>query len=157
VPSACEIIHLPLDLTSFSSIASAASTFLASESRLDILINNAGIMASPYSATKEGYEIQFGTNHMGHALLTKLLLPVLLDTAKQPGADVRVVTLSSVGHALTPPGGIIFDQAALEAQNTWLRLQQARQHPVHARAGRALPIADLRRAAPGRHSDRPVQ
>jgi NAD(P)-dependent dehydrogenase (short-subunit alcohol dehydrogenase family) len=121
VPSACEIIHLPLDLTSFSSIASAASTFLASESRLDILINNAGIMASPYSATKEGYEIQFGTNHMGHALLTKLLLPVLLETAKQPGADVRIVTLSSVGHALTPPGGIIFDQAALEAQNTWRR------------------------------------
>jgi NAD(P)-dependent dehydrogenase (short-subunit alcohol dehydrogenase family) len=121
VPSACEIVHLPLDLTSFSSIASAASTFLATETRLDMLINNAGIMASPYSTTKEGYEIQFGTNHMGHALLTKLLLPAMLETAKQPGADVRIVTLSSMGHQITPTGGIIFDQPALEQQNTWRR------------------------------------
>lgn len=86
-----------------------------------MLINNAGIMAPPYSTTKEGYEIQFGTNHMGHALLTKLLLPVMLETAKQPGADVRIVTLSSMGHHLTPSEGIIFDQAALEKQNTWRR------------------------------------
>jgi NAD(P)-dependent dehydrogenase (short-subunit alcohol dehydrogenase family) len=121
VPTACEIIHLPLDLTSFSSIAEAATTFKARETRLDILINNAGIMASPYSTTKEGYEIQFGTNHMGHALLTKLLLPVLLETAKQPGADVRIITLSSMGHHIPPTGGIIFDQAALEQQNTWRR------------------------------------
>jgi NAD(P)-dependent dehydrogenase (short-subunit alcohol dehydrogenase family) len=87
IPTACEIIHLPLDLSSFSSIASAADTFKARETRLDLLINNAGIMASPYSLTKEGYEIQFGTNHMGHALLTKLLLPVLLDTAKRRRQD----------------------------------------------------------------------
>ncbi|OAK98249.1 oxidoreductase-like protein [Phaeosphaeriaceae sp. SRC1lsM3a] len=121
VPSSCEIIHLPLDLTSFSSIASAASTFTAAESRLDILINNAGIMAGPYALTKEGYESQLGTNHMGHALLTKLLLPTLLETAKQPGADVRVVTLSSMGHHMTVPGGIMFDQAALEQYSTWKR------------------------------------
>jgi NAD(P)-dependent dehydrogenase (short-subunit alcohol dehydrogenase family) len=121
IPNACEIIHLPLDLTSFSSIASAADTFKARETRLDLLINNAGIMASPYSTTKEGYEIQFGTNHMGHALLTKLLLPVMLETAKQPSADVRLVTLSSMGHHITPLEGIIFDQAALEKQNTWRR------------------------------------
>ncbi|CAO2650997.1 Nn.00g092940.m01.CDS01 [Neocucurbitaria sp. VM-36] len=121
VPNACEIIHLPLDLTSFSSIAEAAATFQARESRLDILINNAGIMACPYDTTKEGYENQFGTNHMGHALLTKLLLPTLLDTAKQPGADVRVISLSSMGHHLAGPGGINFDQRALEQQNTWRR------------------------------------
>lgn len=120
VPTACEIIHLPLDLSSFSSIAAAADTFRARETRLDILINNAGIMASPYSLTKEGYEIQFGTNHMGHALLIKLLLPTMLATARQ-GADVRIVTLSSMGHHLAAPGGIIFDQAALEKQNTWRR------------------------------------
>jgi NAD(P)-dependent dehydrogenase (short-subunit alcohol dehydrogenase family) len=121
VPNACEIIHLPLDLTSFSSIASAADTFKSRESRLDILINNAGIMASPYSTTKEGYEIQLGTNHMGHALLTKLLLPTLLETSKQPGADVRIVTLSSMGHHLTPPSGIEFNQSALENIGTWRR------------------------------------
>jgi NAD(P)-dependent dehydrogenase (short-subunit alcohol dehydrogenase family) len=121
VPNACEIIHLPLDLTSFSSIASAADTFKSHETRLDVLINNAGIMASPYSTTKEGYEIQFGTNHMGHALLIKLLLPILLETAKQPNADVRIVTLSSMGHHLSPSEGISFDQPGLENINTWRR------------------------------------
>jgi len=121
VPSACEIIHLPLDLTCFSSIAEAAATFKARESRLDTLVNNAGIMACPYSTTKEGYEIQFGTNHVGHALLTKLLLPTMLETAKQPGADVRIINVSSMGHRLAISKGIEFDQAALEQQPTWRR------------------------------------
>lgn len=78
-------------------------------------------MACPYSTTKEGYEIQLGTNHMGHALLTKLLLPTLLEAAKQPGSDVRVVTLSSMGHHLAVSKGIEFDQPALEQESTWRR------------------------------------
>ncbi|KZM28300.1 oxidoreductase [Ascochyta rabiei] len=126
VPNACEIVHLPLDLTSFASIAEAAATFHRAETRLDILINNAGIMACPYSTTKEGYEIQFGTNHMGHALLTKLLLPTLLRTAEMPGGDVRIVTLSSAGHAIGVPGGLILDQQALEQQGTWKRYGQSK-------------------------------
>ncbi|KAF9698065.1 hypothetical protein EKO04_003909 [Ascochyta lentis] len=126
VPNACEIIHLPLDLTSFSSIAEAAATFQRAETRLDILINNAGIMACPYSTTKEGYEIQFGTNHMGHALLTKLLLPTLLKTAELPGGDARIVTLSSAGHAIGVPGGLVLDQQALEQQSTWKRYGQSK-------------------------------
>jgi NAD(P)-dependent dehydrogenase (short-subunit alcohol dehydrogenase family) len=85
------------------------------------LINNAGVMATPYSCTKEGYEIQFGTNYMGHALLTKLLIPTLLETAKQPGADVRIVNVSSMGHRLALSEGIVFDQAALEQTATWRR------------------------------------
>lgn len=117
IPNA-EIEHLQLDLTSFESIAEAAKAFKSKEKRLDILINNAGIMAVPYSTTKEGYEIQFGTNHVGHALLTKLLMPVLLETAKQPGADVRIVNVSSMGHLMAPSGGIIFDQQALESYMT---------------------------------------
>lgn len=121
VPNACEIVHLPLDLTSFASIAEAADTFKAKEKRLDILINNAGVMATPYSTTKEGYENQFGTNHMGHALLTKLLLPTLLETAKQPGADVRIINVSSMGHYAAVPEGILFDQRALEQRSTWRR------------------------------------
>ncbi|KAF1851930.1 retinol dehydrogenase 12 [Cucurbitaria berberidis CBS 394.84] len=121
VPNACEIVHLPLDLSSFSSVAEAAATFKARESRLDILINNAGIMACPYDTTKEGYEIQLGTNHMGHALLTRLLLPTMLDTAKHPGADVRIITLSSTGHYITVPGGMSFDQQGLEQEKTWRR------------------------------------
>lgn len=82
-------------------------------------------MASPYSTTKEGYEIQFGTNHMGHALLTKLLLPTLLDTASTHG-DARVVTLTSAGHAISVPGGLIFDQPKLEQQGTWKRYGQSK-------------------------------
>jgi NAD(P)-dependent dehydrogenase (short-subunit alcohol dehydrogenase family) len=126
VPNACDIIHLPLDLTSFSSIAEAAATFQRSESRLDILINNAGIMACPYSTTKEGYEIQFGTNHMGHALFTRLLLPTLLKTAETPDGDARIVTLSSAGHAIGVPNGLVLDQQALEQQGTWKRYGQSK-------------------------------
>jgi NAD(P)-dependent dehydrogenase (short-subunit alcohol dehydrogenase family) len=83
-------------------------------------------MAMPYSLTKEGYEIQFGTNHIGHALLTKLLLPTLLKTAEQPGSDVRIVNLTSMGHYLAPPQGIIWDQAALEKIRTWARYGQSK-------------------------------
>ncbi|RAK95161.1 oxidoreductase, short-chain dehydrogenase/reductase family [Aspergillus ibericus CBS 121593] len=99
---------LELDLTSFDSIKRAAQEFAGSSQRLDILMLNAGIMASPPGLTQDGYEIQFGTNHMGHALLTKLLLPILEQTAHANG-DARVVSLSSDGHSLAPPGGFQFD------------------------------------------------
>lgn len=123
LPSDCKtpITYLPLDLTDFASIESAAKTFNSKSDRLDILMNNAGVMALPYSKTKQDYEIQFGTNHMGHALLTKLLLPTMLKTAEQPGSDVRIVNLSSMGHQMAPSGGIVFDQKALEAKSTWSR------------------------------------
>jgi retinol dehydrogenase-12 len=98
-----------MDLASLSSVQSAASQFLASSYRLDVLINNAGIMAVPDAVTEDGYEIQFGTNHLGHALLTKLLLPSLTATSKLPATDVRIVTLSSSAHGVsTPNGGIQF-------------------------------------------------
>lgn len=120
------IEFLSLDLTSFASIASAAQTFNAAEKRLDLLINNAGIMATPYSLTKEGYEIQFGTNHIGHALFTKLLMPVLLATAEEPNSDVRIINVSSMGHYMAPSGGIIWDQAALESYTTARRYGQSK-------------------------------
>lgn len=120
IPSSCEIRHLSLDLTSFASVSNAASTFLSQEPRLDILINNAGVLALPYTTTREGHEVQFGTNHMGHALLTKLLLPVMLKTA-EGGEDVRMVNVASIGHYLTPSGGIMFDHKELENQHTWRR------------------------------------
>lgn len=101
-PNHAPISFLELDLSSFESVKQAASTFNAASDRLDILINNAGIMATPPGTTKDGYEVQFGTNHMGHALLTKLLLPKLQQTAtKIPGSDVRVVILASDGYKLS--------------------------------------------------------
>ena len=125
VPNA-NITFLQLDLTDFNSISKAASDFKAKETRLDVLLNNAGIMATPYSTTAQGYEIQFGTNHMGHALLTKLLLPTLSATAKA-GHDVRVVNLSSEGYRMAPPKlGILFDQPVAETYNTWTRYGSAK-------------------------------
>jgi retinol dehydrogenase-12 len=101
---------LELDLSSFASIKTAAKHFLASASRLDILMLNAGTFGGPPSLTEDGYELRFGTNHMGHALLAKLLTPLLLESvAGGPKADVRVICLSSAGHARAPSGGIVFD------------------------------------------------
>lgn len=124
-----------MDLTSFESIKQAADEFTSRSKRLDILLNNAGIMAVPYSTTKENYEIQFGTNHMGHALLTKLLLPTLLRTAEESGSDVRIVNLSSDGHRFSALcKGIIFDQVKAESYSTWTRYGSAKlANILHAR------------------------
>ncbi len=119
-PSA-NVTFLPLDLASFDSISSAAKEFTAKSERLDVLLNNAGVMALPPSTTKEGYEIQFGTNHVGHALLTKLLLPTMLSTAQQPGSDVRIVNLTSEGHKFAPSSGLKLDKADLDKEGTWAR------------------------------------
>ncbi|KAE9376228.1 NAD(P)-binding protein [Stipitochalara longipes BDJ] len=116
VPGA-NITFLQLDLTSFASITEAVKVVNSSVKRLDILMNNAGIMMTPPSTTKDGYEIQFGTNHMGHALLTKLLLPKLLSTSKEPDADVRIITLSSIGHEWAPKGGLQLDNAHSEQKS----------------------------------------
>ncbi|KAK4233432.1 hypothetical protein C8A03DRAFT_19500 [Achaetomium macrosporum] len=107
VPNA-PIRVLELDLASFASVKQAAATVLTNSNRLDILMLNAGIMAVPPGTTADGYEIQFGTNHMGHALLTKLLLPLLTQTAAGADADVRVVSLSSDGHKFASKPGIDF-------------------------------------------------
>ncbi|RRR85385.1 oxidoreductase [Streptomyces sp. RP5T] len=82
-----------LDLADLASVREFASAY--PYGRLDLLVNNAGVMALPYGTTADGFETQFGTNHLGHFALTGLLLPTLLAT---PGA--RVVTVSSPAHAL---------------------------------------------------------
>ncbi|OAL42726.1 retinol dehydrogenase [Pyrenochaeta sp. DS3sAY3a] len=104
-PESAKITFLQLDLASLQSVKQAATSFLAQSSQLHLLINNAGIMATPPGTTKDGYEEQFGTNHMGHALLTQLLLPTLKDTATAtaPPQDVRIITLSSLSEAWAPP------------------------------------------------------
>lgn len=104
------ISYLGVDLSSFQSIKAAIAKFCAAEDRLDIAVLNAGIMRVQSGTTAEGYEIAFGINYLGHALLIKLLMPTLLRTAELPGADVRVVAVSSEGHNLAPKGGILFDK-----------------------------------------------
>jgi NAD(P)-dependent dehydrogenase (short-subunit alcohol dehydrogenase family) len=79
-------------------------------------------MSLPPGETDLGHEIQLGTNHTGHFLLTTLLLPTLLRTAEEePGADVRVVSLSSIGHNLAPSFETILDQEKLKRCNTHAR------------------------------------
>lgn len=84
-----------LDLTSLASIHAAAEQLKSTRKSIDLLINNAGVMFTPKSTTKDGFELQFGTNHLGHFAFTGLLLERVLAT---PGS--RVVTVSSTGHRI---------------------------------------------------------
>ncbi|XP_070577918.1 retinol dehydrogenase 11-like [Ptychodera flava] len=88
------VIVKKLDLASLASVREFAADINKEESRLDILLNNAGVMWCPYMKTKDGFEMQFGVNHLGHFLLTNLLLDLL-----KKSAPSRIVTVSSMGHA----------------------------------------------------------
>ena len=100
-----EVTVAELDLGSLDSIRSAAESLRAL--RIDLLINNAGVMTPPRSTTADGFELQFGTNHLGHFALTGLLLDTLVDV---PGS--RIVTVSSNGHKMG--GAIHFDDLQWE-------------------------------------------
>jgi NAD(P)-dependent dehydrogenase (short-subunit alcohol dehydrogenase family) len=90
-----EISARPLDLTDLASVQHFADSVLNDFRELDVLINNAGIMMCPLSRTVDGFEIQIGTNHLGHFALTGHLLPLLMQTRGS-----RVVVVSSFGHKL---------------------------------------------------------
>ncbi|KAG8762477.1 hypothetical protein FRC15_008481, partial [Serendipita sp. 397] len=93
---------IPIDLSDLHSVRKAAKAFLSKESKLDVLMNNAGVMLTPTKElTKDGYDFQFGVNFIAHFHLTSLLLPALL-AAPAP----RVVNVSSNGHRWTAGTGI---------------------------------------------------
>jgi NAD(P)-dependent dehydrogenase (short-subunit alcohol dehydrogenase family) len=96
-----------LNLTSLESVRAAADQLKSNYDAIDLLINNAGVMMTPKSTTKDGFELQFGTNHLGHFALTGLLLDRVLAA---PGS--RIVTVSSVGHRFVR--GIRFDDLQWE-------------------------------------------
>lgn len=100
VPDA-QIEVMQLDLADLDSIRAFTTLFLQEHPSLDLLINNAGVMACEQGATKDGFEMQFGTNHLGHFLLTNRLRPAL-DVAAEAGRNPRVVTLSSRAHHTAP-------------------------------------------------------
>jgi NAD(P)-dependent dehydrogenase (short-subunit alcohol dehydrogenase family) len=101
-----DVSVLELDLADLDQVTVAAASFAAGHDRLDLLINNAGLMAIPEQRTVQGYEMQFGVNHLAHFALTGRLLDRLLAT---PGS--RVVSISSQGHR---PGRIAFDDLRFE-------------------------------------------
>ena len=115
-----EVIPLPMDLGDFASVRRFVAEMLENESQIDLLINNAGIMACPEARIEGGWESQFGVNHLGHFVLTKGLLPALL-AADSP----RVVCLSSIGHRR---GGVNFEDINFEKTpyEKWTAYAQAK-------------------------------
>jgi NAD(P)-dependent dehydrogenase (short-subunit alcohol dehydrogenase family) len=109
-----------LELGSLAGIRAFAARFLARHPRLDILVNNAGVMACPFAQTADGFEMQFGTNHLGHFLMTCLIAPALVK-----GAPSRVVSLSSRGHRNSP---VVFDDIHFERRlyDKWLSYGQSK-------------------------------
>ncbi|KAK7849648.1 short-chain dehydrogenase tic 32 [Quercus suber] len=101
---------LKLDLSSMKSVRAFVDDFNALNVPLNILINNAGVMFCPFQLSKDGIEMQFATNHIGHFLLTNLLLEKMKNTARSTGIEGRVVNLSSIAHNYTYEHGIRFDQ-----------------------------------------------
>ncbi len=109
-----------LELGSLASVRAFAERVLAKHPRLDLLINNAGVMACPQAQTSDGFELQFGSNHLGHFLMTCLLVPAL-----RRGTAPRVVSLSSRGHHMSP---VVFEDIAFEQRpyDKWQSYGQAK-------------------------------
>ena len=105
VPDA-DLRFMPLDLSDLSTVHEFADRFQSEHERLDLLINNAGVMVPPYSKTKDGFELQIGTNHLGHFALTGRLMGLLLTTPES-----RVVSVSSNAHKM---GKVRFDDLHYE-------------------------------------------
>lgn len=103
-PGTGSVLLMELDLADLRSVRRFADRFKSLERPLHVLINNAGVMACPHGLTAQGFEMQFGTNHLAHFLLVELLRPEL---ARQ--RDSRVIIVSSQAHGWAPPGGVPFD------------------------------------------------
>ncbi|CAJ2629991.1 unnamed protein product [Trifolium pratense] len=109
IPSA-KIDVMELDLSSLESVKKFASEFKSSDLPLNILINNAGVMACPFTLSKDNIELQFATNHLGHFLLTNLLLDTMKKTARESKNEGRIVNVSSGAHQFAYSEGIRFDK-----------------------------------------------
>jgi NAD(P)-dependent dehydrogenase (short-subunit alcohol dehydrogenase family) len=104
--STADLEVMEIDLSRLDSVRNFAKTFLSKYDRLDVLINNAGVMMPPYTKTDDGFELQFAANYLGHFLLTGLLIDTILKTP-----DSRIVSLSSIAHK---NGKINFDDLQSE-------------------------------------------
>ena len=115
-----DISIVVLDLGSLAKVEAAATECLQRFDRLDILMNNAGVMACPLAQTEDGLELQFGSNHIGHFYFTKCLMPLLL-----AGGPSRVVSLTSMAHRMSP---VVFDdiQYAKRAYDKWQAYGQSK-------------------------------
>ncbi len=142
----CSLEVLHLDLADLVSVRNAAEATLAAHARLDLLVNNAGVMGTPYRLTADGFELQMATNHLGHFALTGLLLDRIVTTERS-----RVVTVSSHMHRIgrLRRGGV----AGVGARNTWLSYGDSKLANLlfTAGLGRRLDAAGLRTLAVAAH------
>ncbi len=118
-----------VDLADLASIRSFAARFLDSGQPIDVLINNAGVMACPFEHTADGFEMQFGTNHLGHFELTRLLEPAVL-----AGNEPRIVNLSSAAHSISD---VDLDDPNFERTDydAWISYGRSKSaNALHARA-----------------------
>ena len=109
-----EVENMKLDLNSLSSIREFSNNLLDHYENIDGLVNNAGIMMNPYQLTEDGFESQFGINHLGHFALTGLLMPALLSTP-----NARIVNVSSGAHSM---GTMDFDNLMFEGGKNYTRV-----------------------------------
>jgi NAD(P)-dependent dehydrogenase (short-subunit alcohol dehydrogenase family) len=127
---------LVMVLMGMESVIAAAKEVLSKEAKLHGLINSAGIMATPFEMTADGYESQIQTNYLSHWVLTYHLLPLLRKTAATSAkGDVRIVNVSSMGHKQAPSGGINFADINLKEKFTFSRYAQSKlANVLHAKA-----------------------
>lgn len=124
------LAFLQLDLGDLTGIKASAEDFLRKEKRLDVLWLNAGIMNPPTgTVSTQGYEVQLGTNVLGHFLFTKFMMPILTSTAKNaPTGSVRVIFVSSSAHHYAPEnGGINWDDINFRnGGSSWTKYGQSK-------------------------------
>ncbi|KAG7615595.1 Short-chain dehydrogenase/reductase SDR [Arabidopsis thaliana x Arabidopsis arenosa] len=120
IPQA-KIDVMKLDLSSMASVRSFASEYQSLDLPLNLLINNAGIMACPFLLSSDNIELQFATNHLGHFLLTNLLLERMKKTASESNREGRIVIVSSEGHRFAYREGVQFDKINDEASYNTLQ------------------------------------
>ncbi|KAH7120159.1 hypothetical protein B0J13DRAFT_486311 [Dactylonectria estremocensis] len=121
------LTFVDLDMTSLASVRAAMRRF--THHRLDVLMCNAGIMAHPPAVTKDGFELQFGVNHLAHAVIIDSLLPTLQKTADLVDSDVRVICLTLEGYKGHPMGGFLYDRLRTPMDmffGSWLRYGQSK-------------------------------
>lgn len=117
--SKTEMVWMRCDHTDLASVRGVAETISATESRLDVLMANAGVMALPPGLTSDGYELHLGINHLAHALLIRKLLGLLQKTVREHG-QARIIPISSLAFVLAPWGhGVVFEDLRT-TQDYWI-------------------------------------
>ncbi|KAH7324840.1 putative carbonyl reductase [Stachybotrys elegans] len=119
--------YLIMDHMALASVMAAAKDFLSKEAVLHGLVNNAGIMTTPFDVTRDGYEAQWQTNYLAHWVFTFQLLPTMLMTSQgMPPGSVRIVNLSSGAHIAAPRVGINLADTTLHDESTITRYGQSK-------------------------------